>query len=256
MDGRHMLPRVAAQCDHETKEGAPMSRPKTLLISASMAALLMVAIVVPVAAAQTKLEVVNGIPGQKIDVCVNGREIKSGLPYGKYVAKSTKTTNATVRFYKRDARRCGGKLLAKKTSGLDDATFVISKRGPGRVRVFDNSFIASPTSALAPRSEWRHAADVGVVTFGRHNDLNDPSQLFPAADNMAKGQIARVTYTLAANPDGFTVTTEVSQLDVPVVKPQPHWISPLRRYEWILVGTNLSNAKLIFIERPAAAVAP
>ena len=73
---------------------------------------------------------------------------------------------------------------------------------------------------------------------------------------MAKGQKAVVTYDLRATTDGFTVTTEITQHDVPVVIPQPHWIRQLRRFEWILLGSSLENAKLIFIDRPAVVVAP
>ena len=88
--------------------------------------------------------------------------------------------------------------------------------------MFDNSYIASPDDPFAPRAEWRHTADVGPVGFGRHNDVDEPTQLNPSlVDNMAKGQLARVSYSLGANPDGITVTTEITQVGVPVVTPQP-----------------------------------
>lgn len=228
-----------------------------LLVGLGVAAIALGTLSAPVAAATTKLAIVNGNPGKKVDVCVNGREIKSGLRYGGVTLRTTTTDTVKVKFYKRDARRCGGPLLGQTTTGLDDATIVLTRQKPQKVLVWDNLFIASPTDALGPRAEWRHAGDLGPVGFGRHNDTEDPSQLFPAlVDNMAKGQRSAVTYALNLWPDGFTVTTEVTQLDVHVVTPQAHWIRPLRRFEWILLGTNLSNARLIFIDRLATVVAP
>ena len=232
-------------------------RYRGLLVAVGSAVIALGTLAAPVAAATTKLAIVNGHPGQKVDVCVNGQEVRSALPYGGIVFRTTNTRRVTVKFFRRDPRRCAGPLLAQASSGLDDITIVLTKRNPQKVLVWDNLFIASPTAALAPRAEWRHSADVGLVGFGRNNDLDEPGQLNPSLiDNMAKGQKANVFYDLSATQDGFTVTTEIRQSDVPIVTPQPHWIRPLRRFEWILLGSSLDNAKLIFIDRPAAVVAP
>ena len=92
---------------------------------------------------------------------------------------------------------------------------------------------------------------------GATTTVDEPTQLNPSpVDNMAKGQPARVSCSLGANPDGITVTTEITQVGIPVVTPQPRWIAPQRRFEWILLGSSLDNAKLIFIDRPAPVAAP
>ena len=65
---------------------------RTLVIGLAVTALAVSALAAPVSAApKTKLAIVNGIPGKAVDVCVNGREVKSGLRYGRFIFRTTRT---------------------------------------------------------------------------------------------------------------------------------------------------------------------
>ena len=167
-----------------------MHKLRTLVITIAVAALAITALGAPAAAGshKTKLTIVNGSPGKKIDVCVNGKEIKSGLRYGKVVFKTTRTSKAKVKFFKRDRRKCGGKLLAKKVVGLADATVVFTRRKPKKVVVFDNSKLAEPMGANVARVSYGHAADIGPVLFGFDSEIVEPFFFGPgAADPFFKG---------------------------------------------------------------------
>ena len=61
----------------------------------------------PAAAADTKgtLAIVNGIPGKKVDVCLNGNEIKCSLALRRPVFQNVVGTgNKNLKFYERDPR--------------------------------------------------------------------------------------------------------------------------------------------------------
>ena len=68
-----------------------MARLRTLVIGGAALALMAAALAMPAGAADTKgtLALVNGIPGKKVDVCLNGNEIKSNLAYGGHVFQKT-----------------------------------------------------------------------------------------------------------------------------------------------------------------------
>ena len=95
-----------------------MSRIRKLLIMSGATAALSVATLgaIPAAAADTQgtLAIVNGVPGRRLDVCVNGTEIKSGLRYGKAVFRSVISTGEKIlKLYDPDPRTCKGHLRAE-----------------------------------------------------------------------------------------------------------------------------------------------
>src|SRR6188472_1916545 len=103
---------------------------RRFLIGGAFAALAIGALWAPVGAADTQgtLAFVNGIPGRTVDVCLNGKEIKTGLGYGKAVSKSVVGLGQkTLKFYGTDPRRCRGAVVAQETFTLatgDDLTIV------------------------------------------------------------------------------------------------------------------------------------
>src|SRR5262245_39503813 len=89
------------------REGEAMGRCRNLVIGGALAAFASMSFVAPAGAADTTatLAIVNGVPGQLVDVCVNGAEIKSKLAYGKAVLRnSISATEKVLDFYKPDPR--------------------------------------------------------------------------------------------------------------------------------------------------------
>ena len=145
-----------------------MSRLRQLLMGGALAALVVTALGAPVAAADTQgtLAIVNGIPGKRVDVCINGNEIASGLRYGRAVLRNVISTgNKNLKFYERDPRECRGNVLAQDNFPLaaaEDLTIVATKNAP-KVATFSNAGLGEIPPAGTPIAQsivaFRHAAD-------------------------------------------------------------------------------------------------
>ena len=127
-----------------------MRSARHLIIGAATLALTLTAIGAPVSAAGSgKVAVINGVPSKRIDVCVNGTEIKSALPYGKKAFRKLKAGPKRIKFYKKDPRVCKGKLMAKKSFRFpagSDLTIAMTRFGP-KVVIFDNAALIAPPLA-------------------------------------------------------------------------------------------------------------
>lgn len=228
---------------------------RTFLISGLATASLITVLVVPTAAADTKgtLAIVNGIPGQKVDVCLDGKELKSGLKYGGKVLKNVVATGSKkLRFYKPDPRSCRGSLVARKNFPLvaaEDLTIVVTKRAP-KIVIVSNE----PLGEIPPKGEphggsfaaWRHAAEFAVNFKLRVWSHNPEEPIQPAVDpTWSKGQHSAAGY----GPDFI--------LQLRVTLPESNHTLALRRtyidsehrYEWIFVGTKPGNARMVFLDR-------
>ena len=128
-----------------------MSNHRALLFGVGVALTVLGTLVTPVAAATTKLTVVNGHPGTRVDVCVQGREIKSGLRYGGVVFRTTNTAFVVVKLYKRDPRPCGGRPLGQARSALED----LPSCSPSGIR--RRSWRSTTVSSLRRPTHWHHA---------------------------------------------------------------------------------------------------
>ena len=157
-----------------------MSRIRKLLIMSGATAALSVATLgaIPTAAADTQgtLAIVNGVPGRRLDVCVNGTEIKSRLRYGKAVFRNVISTGEKVlKLYDPDPRTCKGHLRAEHDgfalAAGDDYTVVVTKNGPNRVVLFDNAGRGEIPPAGAPMATgwvlFRNASEIVANFFVR-----------------------------------------------------------------------------------------
>ena len=225
-----------------------MHRIKALIAAAAVAALAITAVGAPAAAAtpQTKLAIVNGDAFRAVDVCVNGKEIRSGLPYGGKVLKTTPTASATVKFYQRSAKKCGGGLLAAKKVYLDDAVLVLTRKAPLRVTVFDARPAGPPANAGMLLG---HAADFRTAEFVLDEHFVEWS---PAADTEWTKGFAK-WWDWQLDPAELWVdmigVRDVNTLE-PIGEPKAVYTKAGLRREFILVGTGKANAKIVNITRP------
>lgn len=239
-----------------------MLRIRTLLISGLATASLTAGLVIPVTAADTKgtLAIVNGVPGQKVDVCLNGKELKSKLKYGGAVLKNVVPTGfKKLRFYKPDRRTCRGTLVAKKGFPLgaaDDLTIVVTKKAP-KVVTFDNSALGEIPPLGAPYGggfvAWRHAAEFAVNFRYRLWEPGPETPIGTAIDPIStKGQqllsgsyeddIWQLRATLPESPGTIALKKVHSKSN--------------HRYEWVFVGTNPRNAKFVVLDRKVSQPTP
>jgi hypothetical protein len=239
-----------------------MAKLRTLVFAGAAVALTAASLAMPAAAADTKgtLALVNGIPGKKVDVCLNGKEIKSGLGYGKAVLKSVVPTgDKKLKFYARDPRTCRGTVLAKRSfplAGGQDLTIVATKGAP-KVVSFSNAGWGEipPLGAPSPfaYSPFRSAAGFGVNLKWVSWSASPELPLDPAVDPVflkgdehviwgGGGYLAEIRATL---PEG---TSAIATRRADIVES--------RRYEFILLGSKPGNARFVLISRPVSLPSP
>jgi hypothetical protein len=250
----------------QTQQEGEVRTVKTFLIGGLATASLIAALAAPTTAADTKgtLAIVNGVPGQKVDVCLDGKEIRSGLAYGNKVQRPLVATgDKTIRFYRPDPRRCRGTLIARRQFSLPpaaDLTIVVTKNAP-RIVVFDNAGLGEipPLGVPTPFAPFafRHAADIAADIGYRFwtppgtDASRTPSAIF------TKGQESRSLNVLS----GFVPASLIQARAAIVGSPQAI-VSPIieifvsHRYEWVLVGTSYANARWVFMDRLVSQPSP
>ncbi len=228
---------------------------RNITLAAATAALAVSALGAPAAAAEGKghLAIVNGIPGQKVDFCLNGKEIKSGVRYG---GKKTLTINPgrkVLKIRKKAPGRCKGTQLGKRVVKLEafgDFTFVATRKKtaklPNKIVRFRNNDLGSlpQPSPLSGLYVLRHAADIGKVVF-HHNEGGDYPQ--PAVTQpFVKGDQSIGSYFAGAHQ--FWATRGVDTGLVAAVFPLLA-ATPFSRYQFILVGTKVKNTRFVTIKQ-------
>ena len=239
-----------------------MGRARALIIAGAIGALAVTAIGAPVAAADTQgtLAIVNGIPGKRVDVCINGNELRSDLPYGGVFLRNVISTgNKNLKFYERDPRTCRGNVLAQKNVALaagGDLTIVATKNAP-KVVVFDNvgageirrpdrpSASRSSSGAMRPRCPPTSSTGSGRP-IPRPRSARAWTRCGRRATRSASlvgnDTILQLRATRPEDPDTLAVKRADIRLD--------------RRYEWILVGSNAGNVKFVLFSRAISGASP
>ena len=216
-----------------------------VLTMAALAALLAIGVIgVPVAAANPKLVLVNGIPGRTVDVCVGNNEVRSGLKYGASAIRVIGPGFQTVRFRVASAGNCNGTTLAAYSRNFlinEDLTLVGTKKSPLKVVVYVNPPLGGNTVSFA----FRNAGDLGDLNANvQLGVFIAPNALAPAFPKGSQYYFsagisfwARITIWRANTPDPFR--------DATVQNVEGY------RNEYIVVGTSLGNDKLVKIRRLA-----
>lgn len=239
------------------EEVSILRKPQVLLLSAAAVALAITSLGAPAVAAPGKgtISFVNGAPGRSVDVCINGREVRSGMRYGQKAHRTFWAGRKNIKFYARNRRVCRGVLLGRKTIDLQPdqhQTAVVTRKSPKRVVVFSSIVpVASRPSAPAVFGYLRHAADVGAayLEWELHNINTNPVE--PAlVSPFVKGDSSSVLLVYAEDPALVILRAFRPLAASPFLKPSIHRIDLLREYEWILVGTNLRNARFIQLSQP------
>jgi hypothetical protein len=220
----------------------------------AVAALAITAIGAPATAAspKTKLTIVNGVAGKKVDVCVNGKEIRAGLPYGKFVKKSTRTQKSKVKFFvKNDRAGCRGKLLGKKTLSPGSATLVITRKAAKRVVSWSSPPQPKvPVPSLATQIIARHAADIEPIVLWYETHLADPYGI--AVPVSYKGNVlVDAPYLLTDETDRLYAFMAVRRLGdtLPILRVKTIELRAGLLQEAILIGNTIRNARWVLVRR-------
>ena len=236
-------------------------RLRTIAMTAAVMALAVTALGAPASATHGKgtIGIVNGIPGQRVDLCINGKEIKSRAPYGGRAFRSLPVGDKWIKIFKADPRKCKGKKLGKKHISLAhdaDWTIVINKQFPKFV-VFNNGKLGRiPPDGPDFGGAYialRHAADLGNVDFLFTQQLPeapiDPSAhpVWHEGDQYLIASAVPIAWRVRATRPHKTKTLAKSGFI---------HLKAGHRYEWYLLGTKAKNARFIVWTRAISGAFP
>jgi len=207
-----------------------------LLLSVSMAA-----------AASGRVAIVNGIPGKKVDVCINGKEVRSGLKYGKTTVRTLSNGSKSLRLRVARSGRCTGASLGGRQLAIangTDLTIVGTKFAPDKVLLWENTQ-GTPGLGLVM---LRHAADIGTVGF----KYATPDDGQPWFDGAADDPWIKGAFGWGNRTDGTLMIWWAHQPPAQRVIAGPYQlvVEADMRHESILVGSNLGNLKFARFKVP------
>jgi len=233
--------------------------PRNIILVAATAALAISALVAPVsavAADKRPLAIVNGIPGRQVDLCLNGKEIKSGARYGGKKTLSVSPGRKVLKIHKKAPGKCKGALLGKRTfklQSVDDFTLVATRKKtagqPNKIVRFRNNDLGTvpQPSNLSGLYVMRHAADIGKVVFHVNQGGDFPQPQPAATQPFAKGD-QTTPAGITAGSKQFWATRGTYSKVVAAAFPLLA-ATPFFRYQLILVGTKTANTKFVAIEQ-------
>jgi len=207
-------------------------------------ALLVGAFAAPAAAAtQGRIAVVNGRPGSNIEVCLNGKEVKSSLRYGQLAARKENPGSKTLKLRKSSRGTCKGARLGQTTIALvagGDWVVVLTKFSPNKVVKWDASVNIGSITFV------RHAADIGPAGF-KYADPATGLPWVPTVDApFVKGQYGSgSTYE-----SGLVFWAHQPPAQRPIAQSVAVVHQDGTRAEVILIGTSLGNVRLKLFRLP------
>ena len=233
-----------------------MQRSRNLIVALVISTLAISAIgtLVMAASAKTLLVAVNGVPGVRADICVNGKERVSGLRYGRSAKIEMNNSPKNVKFAKAaSGSPCRGLFLGRKKFDPppegSSLTLVVTRQSPQRVVMFDNTLPASPDEAGVA---WRQASDLPPVHIGfQQISPATPLPPQPAASPspFAKGD-EFVTDVAIGLLGEFRVVAKKAGNGKRVARTPFFRIKTARLYQSILLGTKGKNARFAQVKSP------
>lgn len=215
----------------------------SLMLALSLAA---IAAAPAAAGADSRITFVNGVPGTPIDICLGGKEAKSGLRYGQQTSRVRDNGSWTLKVFKKDPRRCRGVKLAQMQIPLafQDLLIVVTKKAP-RLLVWDDTSltIGSPGGYTV----FRHAADTGDVSFKLRTILTE-APYAPAVDPVwQKGD----TNGFPVLPDsGHFVRVTRPDRTAGMTKRKIAMVEDQHRTYSLYVGSRNRNDKVVVFRKP------
>jgi hypothetical protein len=194
------------------------------------------------------VNVVHGIPGVKVDVCVAGSAVKTDFKYGQQFRAQLPPGTYTIRVRAADhAATCRGTVLIKQAVTLTEdlnATAVANYvAGKPALSIFVND-ITLTTSTKASITV-RHTAKAPKVDVW----LNGGTA--PAIQNLARyGSVGPVE----VDPAVYSWWVSADGGYAPVIGPRVAELKAGRAYQIFAVGTNAANYRFVVVNQAGVAL--
>jgi hypothetical protein len=227
--------------------------PRNLLLLASANLLVLGLVTAPVHAADgVTVTSVNALPGTRIDVCVGGVEVASGLAYGRSLRHSL-PLDASVIVRTAGSGTCKGTRLADPihvtlAAGKEQSVVYWKPRRALRLTVFED--VMDVPGAGEATLVLRHVAKTPAIDGWLWQQVVMPTAdgFAPTFDDLAKGQQS-ATVTLAARqmlieafPAGSKAGWSYEYLQAAA--------SGDFAYQAYFMGNDRSNYRLVLVGRP------
>lgn len=228
-----------------------MERPKIIVVISAALALLLTLAAAPVSAlelAKADVYVVQGIPNLKVDVCIDGVEVRRGFRYGQKLKQMLDPGMHKIVLKPRQPGKCTGPTIAKVKQSVeshDDLTIVAAYVGGKRgFRIFDNafSFVGTRPALIETTTVVQHAASFGAVDFFTAQVLVVPSVIRPTFAKIKRGQQQSAETRLGTFSSWFARPGTIKGIAGPVNKET--LLGKTNHH--VLVGTKLSNLRVVF----------
>ena len=221
---------------------------RPLTLAAAAATLAITSIGAPVAAEPTpELVVVQGIPGDRFDLCVNGEEVKRGFRYGHKTKPGVEAGRTKVVLKPRVKGACKGDTIAKLVLDLKatEQPIVVARlrRGQPILHLFSDEKIKAPAPAiLFDRAVVAaNATSVGTVDGWLSTGVSFSSP-FPTFPGIKKGEQRLIGLGLDGTVAAwFTKPGKVTSLLLPAVQ----LLQTGKRHHFVLVGTAKGNLRIV-----------
>lgn len=202
--------------------------------------------------------IAHGIPGVKVDVCVNGDTVRAGFLYGgRFRAEVPAETPLTVKVRAHAAEACTGTVLIRdrvsvSTNGNVTALATLRDGAPTLV-TWNNRPQAATCGGGDVSVTVHHEAKAGRMVFWLAGGslgvmgvtLGDPGALgIPVGRTESAGPIP-----VLVGPNVYAATPLFGE--TPLMPPVLRLFAELTDYQLILVGTNPDNYRWIRFGNPA-----
>lgn len=224
-------------------------RMKKLLLAALTGAMAMGLFALPASAgAGATVFVAHGIPGVKVDVCVNGAEVRSNFKYGRAFELGTGIPAGTYKVKVRLASsgECKGTVAISEqielTDGLNATATAIIKKGEPvlDIRVNDTDITGGTSASVTVR----HLAKAPTV------DVWVNGGAAPAVPDLAKGDEAGPVEVPGDLIYSYWVSGAGDATAAPVIGPDVATLAQDTAYQIMAVGNDASNYRFIVIGQP------
>lgn len=194
--------------------------------------------------------VAHGIPGVKVDVCVNGAEARSNFKYGRAFELGSGIPAGTYKVKVRlasDGECEGAVAISQKvelTDGLNATATAVVRQGEPQldIRVNDTAIGGGMNASVTVR-HLAKAPTVDVWVNGGSGPAVEGLERFEEAGPVELPGDEVYAYWVAAEGDS-----------APVIGPDVAELAQDTAYQIMAVGTNASNWRFIVIGQPGTAV--
>lgn len=218
-------------------------RIRSIGLAAATAALAISAVAGSVSAVTpgtAKVFVVHGIPGVKVDVCVNGGEVRSNFRYGQqFVLNGVPAGTYKIKVYAASPRSCFGKAVISRTvtltAGLNATAVARIVNGKPHLPIYVNDTAVPSGKATIT---VRHTASAPKVDVW----LNGGTA--PAVPGLAQGASAG---PVALDPAVYSWWVSGVGGYKPVIGPGVARLAAGNAYQIYAVGTNAHNYRFVVV---------